>query len=142
MNAIDILEDTLNLKNITIYDPDPEIEGKRIVNKKETLLVREKQEQIKQEFNKWIFDDAERRESLVNLYNNQFNRIRLREYDGSNLIFPNMTPTIELLPHQKSAVARILYSKDNTLLAHCVGAGKTFEMVASCMELRRLGRCV
>lgn len=139
MNAIDILEDTLNLKNITIYDPDPEIEGKRIVNKKETLLVREKQEQIKQEFNKWIFDDAERRESLVNLYNNQFNRIRLREYDGSNLIFPNMTPTIELLPHQKSAVARILYSKDNTLLAHCVGAGKTFEMVASCMELRRLG---
>ena len=139
VNAIDILEDTLNLKNMTIYDPDPEDSNRRIVNKKETILVREKQELLKEEFNKWIYDNAERRNSLVNLYNKKFNRIRLRTYDGSNLILPNMSSTIKLLPHQKNAIARILYSKDNTLLAHCVGAGKTFEMVASCMELRRLG---
>lgn len=139
MNAIDVLEDTLNLKNITIYDPDPEDSQKRIVNKKETILVREKQELLKEEFAKWIYDDLERRNTLVDLYNKQFNRIRLRSYDGSNLSLPNMSATISLLPHQKNAIARILYSKDNTLLAHCVGAGKTFEMVASCMELRRLG---
>ena len=139
VNAIDVLEDTLNLKNITVYDPHPTEEKKRIVNKKETILAREKQETLKEEFEKWIFEDEERRENLVNLYNKQFNKIRLRNYDGSKLILPNMTSTINLLPHQKNAIARILFSKDNTLLAHCVGAGKTFEMVASCMELRRLG---
>ena len=139
INAIDVLEDTLNLKNITIYDLDPENSERRIVNKKETILAREKQEILKEEFSKWIYDDLERRNSLVDLYNKQFNRIRLRTYDGSNLSLPNMSSTIKLLPHQKNAIARVLYSKDNTLLAHCVGAGKTFEMVASCMELRRLG---
>ena len=141
IDAIEILEYTLNLKNITIYDPDPkDPEGKkRIVNKKETLLAREKQEHIKEEFSKWIYEDAERRNNLEKIYNGKFNRIKLREYDGSNLFLPNMNKTIELRPHQKNAIARILYSKDNTLLAHCVGAGKTFEMIAGCMELRRLG---
>ena len=141
IDAIEILEYTLNLKNITIYDPEPkDPEGKkRIVNKKETLLAREKQEHIKEEFSKWIYEDAERRNNLEKIYNGKFNRIKLREYDGSNLFLPNMNKTIELRPHQKNAIARILYSKDNTLLAHCVGAGKTFEMIAGCMELRRLG---
>lgn len=141
VDAIDVLESTLNLKNITVYDPDTnDPEGKRrIVNKKETLLAREKQEHIKEEFRRWIYEDIERRKNLEKIYNSQFNRFKLREYDGSNLFLPNMNKTIELRPHQKNAIARILYSKDNTLLAHCVGAGKTFEMIAGCMELRRLG---
>ena len=141
ITGIDLLEDTLNLKHTTIYDPDPNDPSgkKRIVNKKETLLAREKQEALKEQFKNWIFEDIERRDVVVNLYNKQFNRIRLREYDGSHLALPNMSNLITLKPHQKNAIARILYSKDNTLLAHCVGVGKTFEMVASCMELRRLG---
>lgn len=141
INAIDLLEDTLNLKNTTIYDPDPTDpeEKRRIVNKKETMLAREKQEAIKESFSEWIYDDIERRNNLVDIYNRKFNRIKLREYDGSNLFLPNMNNTIKLRPHQKNAIARILYSKDNSLLAHCVGAGKTFEMIAGCMELRRLG---
>ena len=141
INAIDLLEDTLNLKNTTIYDPDPTDpeEKRRIVNKKETMLAREKQEAIKEGFSGWIYDDIERRNNLVDIYNRKFNRIKLREYDGSNLFLPNMNNTIKLRPHQKNAIARILYSKDNSLLAHCVGAGKTFEMIAGCMELRRLG---
>lgn len=141
VNAIDLLEDTLNLKNTTIYDPDPTDpeEKRRIVNKKETMLAREKQEAIKESFSGWIYDDIERRNNLVDIYNRKFNRIKLREYDGSNLFLPNMNNTIKLRPHQKNAIARILYSKDNSLLAHCVGAGKTFEMIAGCMELRRLG---
>ena len=140
INAIDLLEDTLNLKNTTIYDPDPTDpeEKRRIVNKKETMLAREKQEAIKESFSGWIYDDIERRNNLVDIYNRKFNRIKLREYDGSNLFLPNMNNTIKLRPHQKNAIARILYSKDNSLLAHCVGAGKTFEMIAGCMELRRL----
>lgn len=141
INAIDLLEDTLNLKNTTIYDPDPTDpeEKRRIVNKKETMLAREKQEAIKESFSGWIYDDIERRNNLVDIYNRKFNRIKLMEYDGSNLFLPNMNNTIKLRPHQKNAIARILYSKDNSLLAHCVGAGKTFEMIAGCMELRRLG---
>lgn len=141
INAIDLLEDTLNLKNTTIYDPDPTDpeEKRRIVNKKETMLAREKQEAIKESFSGWIYDDIERRNNLVDIYNRKFNRIKLREYDGSNLFLPNMNNNIKLRPHQKNAIARILYSKDNSLLAHCVGAGKTFEMIAGCMELRRLG---
>lgn len=141
ITGLDLLEDTLNLKHTTIYDPDPkDPEGKkRIVNKQETILAREKQESLKERFKKWIYEDAERRDIVVDIYNKQFNRIRLRNYDGSHLELPNMSKLIELKPHQKNAVARILYGKDNTLLAHCVGAGKTFEMVAGCMELRRLG---
>ncbi|OLA93853.1 MAG: hypothetical protein BHW64_05925 [Candidatus Melainabacteria bacterium LEY3_CP_29_8] len=103
------------------------------------MLAREKQEAIKESFSGWIYDDIERRNNLVDIYNRKFNRIKLREYDGSNLFLPNMNNTIKLRPHQKNAIARILYSKDNSLLAHCVGAGKTFEMIAGCMELRRLG---
>lgn len=141
VNALDLLEDTLNLKNTTVYDKDPnDPEGKkRIVNKKETLLAREKQDTIKDAFGSWIYEDIDRRNNLVDIYNRRFNKIKLREYDGSNLTLPNMNNTITLRPHQKNAIARILYSKDNTLLAHCVGAGKTFEMIAGCMELRRLG---
>ena len=141
INALDLLEETLNLKNITIYDKDPnDPEGvRRIVNKEETLKAREKQEKIKTEFSGWIYDDFDRRKVLVDIYNRTFNKIKLREYDGSKLFLPNMNKTIELRPHQKNAIARILYSKDNTLLAHCVGAGKTFEMIGGCMELRRLG---
>lgn len=141
IDGIDLLENTLNLKHTTIYDPDPkDPEGKkRIVNRQETILAREKQEALKERFKNWIFEDSDRREVIVNLYNKQFNRIKLREFDGSNLVLPNMSSDISLRPHQKNAIARVLFSKDNTLLAHCVGAGKTFEMVASCMELRRLG---
>lgn len=141
INALDLLEDTLNLKNTTIYDKDPNdpYGERRIVNKKETILAREKQDTIKEEFANWIYEDIDRRNNLVDIYNRKFNKIKLREYDGSNLFLPNMNKTITLRPHQKDAIARILYSKDNTLLAHCVGAGKTYEMIASCMELRRLG---
>lgn len=141
IDGIDLLEDTLNLKHTTIYDKDPKdpLGKKRIVNKQETILAREKQEALKEKFKNWIYEDSERRDIIIRIYNKQFNRIRLREFDGSFLELPNKSNLIDLKPHQKSAVARILYSKDNTLLAHCVGAGKTFEMVAGCMELRRLG---
>ena len=141
INAIDLLEETLNLKNVTIFDKDPNDpdEKRRIVNKKETLLAREKQDAIKEAFANWIYEDIDRRNNLVDIYNRKFNKIKLREYDGSSLALPNINNTITLRPHQKNAIARILYSKDNTLLAHCVGAGKTYEMIAGCMELRRLG---
>jgi N12 class adenine-specific DNA methylase len=139
MNAYYIIEDTLNLKSVVVRDKIEE-DGKEkyIVNKKETMLVREKQNIIKEEFKSWIFKDPERRNKYVSYYNENFNNIRLREYDGSHLTFPGMNPDIKLRPHQVNAVARVLYG-GNTLLAHVVGAGKSFEMIASAMELRRLG---
>ena len=136
MNAYDILEATLNLRNATVYDKLDD--DKRVVNKNETILARQKQQLLKDEFKDWIFANTERRDVLVKRYNDIFNNIREREFDGSNLIFQGMSPEIKLRPHQKNAVARILYG-GNTLLAHCVGAGKTFEVATSCMELRRLG---
>ncbi|MDZ4994729.1 DNA helicase [Clostridium perfringens] len=139
INAYTIIEDTLNLRTVTITDK-VHVEGdkyKYVVNQKETMLAREKQELIKHEFKNWIFKDIDRRKKYVDFYNENFNNTRLREYDGSHLTFPKMTPEIELRPHQRNAIARVLYG-GNTLLAHCVGAGKTFEMIASCMELKRL----
>ena len=139
INAYTIIEDTLNLRTITVTDK-VHIEGdkyKYVVNQKETMLAREKQELMKHEFKNWIFKDIDRRKKYVDFYNENFNNTRLREYDGSHLTFPKMTPEIELRPHQRNAIARVLYG-GNTLLAHCVGAGKTFEMIASCMELKRL----
>lgn len=111
------------------------------VNKNETMLAREKQNLMKEAFKEWIFKDPERRQKYVSYYNETFNNVRLREYDGSHLQFPGMNPEIELKPHQKNAVARILMG-GNTLLAHCVGAGKSFEMMAACMEQKRLGLLV
>lgn len=139
MNAYYIIEDTLNLKSVVVRDKIEE-DGKEkyVVNKKETMLAREKQNIIKEEFKSWIFKDPERRKKYVDYYNENFNNIRLREYDGSHLTFPGMNPDIKLRPHQVNAVARVLYG-GNTLLAHVVGAGKSFEMIASAMELRRLG---
>ncbi|MCR5778228.1 MAG: DEAD/DEAH box helicase family protein, partial [Lachnospiraceae bacterium] len=137
-NAYKILEDSLNLKDTRIYDAVIEDgKEKRVLNKKETTLASQKQEAIREAFKDWIFRDAERRNELVKVYNERFNSIRPREYDGSHLKFPGMTPDIELKPHQKNAVAHILYG-DNTLLAHCVGAGKTFVAAAAAMELKRL----
>ena len=138
-NAYKILEDSLNLKDVRIYDNIIEDgKEKRVLNKKETTLAAQKQEAIREAFKDWIFRDPERRADLVKVYNERFNSTRPREYDGSHLQFPGMTPDIELKPHQKNAVAHVLYG-DNTLLAHCVGAGKTFEMTAAAMELKRLG---
>ena len=141
VNAYKLIEDTLNLKDIRIYDL-VEVDGKekRVLNKKETMLAAQKQEAIKEAFKEWIFRDGERRELLCGIYNRTFNSIRPREYDGSHLIFPGMNPEITLKPHQKNAVAHQLYG-GNTLLAHCVGAGKTFEMAACAMESKRLGLC-
>ena len=141
-NAYTILEDSLNLKDSRVYDTviDDDGKEKRVLNKKETTIVAQKQEAIKEAFKDWIFRDPERRNVLVEKYNRIFNSTRPREYDGSHLTFPGMTPDIELKPHQKNAVAHILYG-DNTLLAHCVGAGKTFEMAAAAMESKRLGLC-
>lgn len=140
MSAYHIIEDTLNLNSVTVRDRVDDGDSVRyVVNQKETMLAREKQHQLKEEFKNWIFKDPERRAKYVKFYNENFNNIRLREYDGSNLTFPNMNPDIKLRPHQRNAIARILYSKDNTLLNHCVGAGKSFEMIAGCMELKRLG---
>ena len=138
-NAYKILEDSLNLKDIRIYDTVVE-EGKekRVLNKKETTLAAQKQEAIREAFKDWVFNDPERRAALTAKYNELFNSTRPREYDGSHLKFPGMTPDIELRQHQKNAVAHILYG-DNTLLAHCVGAGKTWVMTTSAMELKRLG---
>ncbi len=140
MDAYSIIEDTLNLKTVTVRDRIEDADGKYHyeVNKNETMLAREKQNQIKEKFKDWIFSDPDRRAKYVDYYNETFNSIRLREYDGSNLQFPGMNPEIELKPHQKNAVARILMG-GNTLLAHCVGAGKSFEMMAACMEQKRLG---
>lgn len=140
MDAYSIFEETLNLKTVTVRDRVEDGDGKYhyVVNKNETMLAREKQNQMKEKFKEWLFGDPERRQKYVEYYNETFNNIRLREYDGSHLQFPGMNPEIELKPHQKNAVARILLG-GNTLLAHCVGAGKSFEMMAACMEQKRLG---
>jgi N12 class adenine-specific DNA methylase len=140
MDAYSIFEDTLNLKTVTVRDRIEDGDGKYHyeVNKTETMLAREKQNMMKEKFKEWLFSDPERRQKYVEYYNETFNNIRLREYDGSYLQFPGMNPEIELKPHQKNAVARILMG-GNTLLAHCVGAGKSFEMMAACMEQKRLG---
>ena len=140
MDAYSIFEETLNLRTVTIRDRIEDGDGKYHyeVNKNETMLAREKQNQIKERFKDWLFSDPERRQKYVDYYNETFNNIRLREYDGSHLQFPGMNPGIELKPHQKNAIARILLG-GNTLLAHCVGAGKSFEMMAACMEQKRLG---
>lgn len=140
MDAYSIFEDTLNLKTVTVRDRIEDADGSHHyeVNKKETMLAREKQNQMKEAFKEWIFEEPERRKKYVEYYNETFNNIRLREYDGSYLQFPGMNPEIQLRPHQKNAIARILLG-GNTLLAHCVGAGKTFEMMAACMEQKRLG---
>ncbi len=140
-NAYQILEDSLNLKDSRVYDMVIEDgKEKRVLNKKETTIVAQKQDAMREAFRDWVFRDQERREVLVNKYNVLFNSTRPREYDGSHLVFPGMTPDIELKDYQKNAVAHILYGH-NTLLAHCVGAGKTFEMVAAAMESKRLGLC-
>ena len=140
-NAYKILEDSLNLKDTRIYDTVVEDgKEKRVLNKKETTLASQKQEAIREAFKDWVFRDPERRAALTAKYNELFNSTRPREYDGSHLTFPGMTPDIELKPHQLNAVAHVLYG-DNTLLAHCVGAGKTFEMTAAAMESKRLGLC-
>ena len=141
VNAYKILEDSLNLKDTRVYDTiEEDGKEKRVLNKKETMIASQKQEAIREAFKDWVFRDPERRQTLVAKYNELFNSIRPREYDGSHLKFPGMTPDIELKPHQKNAVAHVLYG-DNTLLAHCVGAGKTFEMTAAAMESKRLGLC-
>ncbi len=141
VNAYKILEDSLNLKDTRVYDTiEEDGKEKRVLNKKETMIASQKQEAIREAFKDWVFRDPERRQVLVAKYNELFNSTRPREYDGSHLKFPGMTPDIELKPHQKNAVAHVLYG-DNTLLAHCVGAGKTFEMTAAAMESKRLGLC-
>lgn len=138
-NAYKILEDSLNLRDCRIFDTVMEDgKEKRVLNKKETTLASQKQEAVREAFKDWIFQDADRREALCEKYNEIFNSNRPREFDGSHLTFPGMTPDIELRPHQKNAVAHQLYGY-NTLLAHCVGAGKTFEMIAAAMECKRLG---
>ena len=140
VNAYKLLEDALNLRDTKIYDNVEDAEGnvRRVLNRKETMLAQQKQEIIKEAFKEWIFRDLERREKLCEKYNELFNSIRPREYDGSHIRFVGMTPEISLMDHQKNAVAHILYG-DNTLLAHCVGAGKTFQMIAAGMESKRLG---
>ena len=140
VSAYKLIEDTLNLRDTNVYDQIIDEEGRRrsVLNQKETMLARSKQEIIKEEFKNWIFDDIDRRTRLVGEYNKRFNSIRLREYDGSNLTFDGMNPEIELRPHQRDAIARGLFG-GNTLLAHEVGAGKTFEMIGIAMESKRLG---
>ena len=142
INGYKIIEETLNLKDVRIFDYIEDEEGKKkaILNKKETAIAQAKQELIKQGFQDWIWADPARREKLTKMYNEKFNSIRPREYDGSHIVFNGMNPEIELREHQKNAVAHILYG-GNTLLAHAVGAGKTFEMVAAAMESKRLGLC-
>ena len=142
INAYKIIEETLNLKDVRIFDYIEDDEGRKkaVLNKKETAIAQSKQEMIKQEFQDWIWSDPERRERLCKSYNKKFNSVRPREYDGSHIIFNGMNPEIELREHQKNAVAHILYG-GNTLLAHAVGAGKTFEMVAAAQESKRLGLC-
>ena len=142
INAYKIIEETLNLKDVRFFDYIEDDEGKKkaVLNKKETAIAQAKQELIKQGFQDWIWADPARREKLTKMYNEKFNSIRPREYDGSHIVFNGMNPEIELREHQKNAVAHILYG-GNTLLAHAVGAGKTFEMVAAAMESKRLGLC-
>ncbi|HEL1178055.1 TPA: DEAD/DEAH box helicase family protein [Streptococcus equi subsp. zooepidemicus] len=142
VNAYKLIEDALNLKETKVFDQIVNPDGSKtsVLNKKETMLAGQKQELLKEEFKNWIFNDQERRNRLVKLYNERFNSIRNREYDGSNLSFEGMNTKIDLRPHQRNAIARSLYG-GNTLLAHVVGSGKTFEMVASAMESKRLGMC-
>ena len=142
INAYRIIEETLNLKDVRIFDYVEDIDGSRkpVLNKKETAIAQSKQELIKQGFQEWVWSDPQRRERLCKLYNERFNSIRPREYDGSHIVFSGMNPEITLREHQRNAVAHILYG-GNTLLAHAVGAGKTFEMVAAAMESKRLGLC-
>lgn len=141
-NAFHILEATLNLRNVRVFDYEEDASGKRVavLNKKETAIAQAKQELIKQTFKEWIWKDPERREKLCKLYNEKFNSIRPREYDGSHIVFEGMNPEITLRTHQKNAVARGIYG-GNTLLAHCVGAGKTYTMAAIAQESKRLGLC-
>ena len=141
-NAYKILEDTLNLRDVRIYDTVRDADGKekRVLNSKETTLAQQKQQAIKEAFRDWIWRDPDRRRELVQLYNERFNSTRPREYDGRHLIFPGMNPEITLREHQRNAIAHDLYG-GNTLLAHEVGAGKTFEMIAAAMEGKRLGLC-
>lgn len=138
-NAYRLLEDALNLRDTKIYDTIHDADGEhRVLNRKETTLAQQKQELIREEFKEWIFKDMRRREALCKIYNERFNSVRPREYDGSHIQFVGMNPEIKLMEHQKNAVAHILYG-NNTLLAHCVGAGKTFQMIAAGMESKRLG---
>lgn len=141
-NAYEIIEDTLNLKTVKIFDYDVDSDGKRkaTLNKKETTIAQGKQDQIKRAFEEWVWKDISRRERLCVLYNEKFNSLRPREYDGSHLVFDGMTLEISLRPHQKNAVARIIYG-GNSLLGHVVGAGKTFTMVAAAQEMKRIGLC-
>ena len=141
-NAYRILEDSLNLRDVRIYDTIEDAEGRerRVLNAKETTLAAQKQQAIREAFKDWIWKDPERRQALVRQYNEEMNGIRPREYDGSHIVFSGMNPEITLREHQKSAIAHVLYG-GNTLLAHEVGAGKTFEMVAAAMESKRLGLC-
>lgn len=142
INAYQIIEETLNLKDVRINDTVSDEVGKKksVLNKKETAIAQSKQEAIKQAFQEWIWKNPIRREKLCELYNEKFNSVRPREYDGSHIVFSGMNPEISLKPHQKNAVAHIIYG-GNTLLAHAVGAGKTFEMVAAAQESKRLGLC-
>ena len=142
MNAYKILENTLNLRDVRVYDKVVDVDGteRRVLNSKETTLAQQKQQVIKDAFKDWLWKDQQRRETLVAKYNELFNSIKPREYDGSHLTFPGMNPEIELRQHQRDAIARILYG-GNTLLAHEVGAGKTFTMAAAAMEAKRLGLC-
>ena len=142
VNAYKIIEETLNLKDVRVYDYTTDENGNKIaeLNKKETAIAQAKQEQIKSAFNEWIWNDPDRRERLSKIYNERFNSNRPREFDGSHIKFHGMNPEITLRPHQINAIARVLYG-GNTLLAHEVGAGKTFEMVAAAMESKKLGLC-
>ena len=142
VSAYKLLEDALNLQNTRVYDTVEDAEGneKRVLNAKETTLAQQKQAMIKLAFQDWIWRDPDRREKLVRKYNDEMNCIRPREYDGSHLVLAGMNPEIQLEEHQKNAIARAVYG-GNTLFAHCVGAGKTFEMTASAMEMKRLGLC-
>ena len=142
MNAYKIIEETLNLRDVRIFDYFEDDEGRKkaVLNKKETAIAQGKQESIKNAFKSWVWEDPERRERLTRIYNEKFNSVRPREYDGSHIIFSGMNPEITLRKHQRDAAARILYG-GNTLLAHVVGAGKTFEMAAAAMESKRLGLC-
>ena len=142
VNAYKLIENSLNLKDTRVFDRVTDDEGRTtsVLNKKETMLASQKQELIKEKFKDWIFEEPNRRHRLENIYNERFNSVRNREYDGSNLSFEGMNTEIELRPHQKNAIARTLYG-GNTLLAHVVGGGKTYEMVASAMESKRLGMC-
>ena len=140
VSAYKIVEDTLNLRDVRVFDTVQDENGKdqRVLNKKETAIAQDKQDQIKEKFQEWVWSDPARRERLCSLYNEKFNAIRPREYDGSHLVFAGMNPEITLRPHQRNAVARAIYG-GNALFAHVVGAGKTYEMIAAAMESKRLG---